>query len=899
MELNNDHIQFIIKDLHQRGLLLDDLKDEIIDHVCASVEEKIKNGERFIEAYNYVISSFGSTEGLQQTQKETIPSLMIRNYITIAYRQLVKGRLYSAVNIFTLSIGIAAALLIGLYVYNELSYDRWNPNANRIHRVNLEINFNGNHVVLASCPPAMAPTLQHEYAEVEATVRFANLGAYLVRRSEAIENLRENNVVWTDSTFFKVFSVPVIMGNAKNALKEAGSVAISRKMSNKYFPEGDPLGKSIVLDNKYTAKVTAVYEDIPQTTHFHYDILIALVGDWPMAKRALETQFTNESFNTYLLLRDGANAHDLQSKLPGFTLKHIGPSLAQAFGNEFSMEKFITAGNRYDVTLMPVTDIHLGSAKINELEPNSDITYVYMLEVIAVLILSIACVNFMNLSTARSARRAREVGIRKVMGSLRTHLVRLFLTESTVITAVSVAVAVLISWILIPMFNELSSKELSIPFDRLWFYGVMTLGVLVIGTLAGLYPAFILSSFKTSDVLKGRSPVFGKGFVRNGLVAFQFVISILLIIGTITVNRQLDFIQGKKLGFDKSHIITIKNGYALRPNAASFKTEALRLSGIESGTMSGYVPVTNIDAYRSAYSFWKEGKSPMPEELINLQNWSVDEDYIQTFGMEVIQGRNFYKNPAADPRSIILNEAAVKLLGFEGDPIGKRLNTFADVNTGGFLNKDSVDTYTVVGVVRDFHFSSMKESIAPLMLTLRPQDGSFSFRFKTSQTTEVIAGLDKIWKRISPGQPFQYSFLDEDFEMMYASEQRLGNIFQVFATLAIIIACLGLFALTAFTAEQRTKEIGIRKVLGASVPGIVVLLSKEFGKLILVSFVIALPIAWYGVTWWLTSYSYKTNIGVWVYVLAGAIISIIAIVTMSFQSIKAAITNPVKSLRSE
>jgi putative ABC transport system permease protein len=372
----------------------------------------------------------------------------------------------------------------------------------------------------------------------------------------------------------------------------------------------------------------------------------------------------------------------------------------------------------------------------------------------------------------------------------------------------------------------------------------------------------------------------------------------LLIVGTITVNRQLTFIQGKKLGFDKTHIITIKNGYALRPKAASFKTEALRLSGIEGGTMSGYIPVTNIDSYRSAYSFWKDGKSPTPENLINLQNWGVDEDYIQTFGMEVIHGRDFFKDKIADNRSVILNEAAVKLFGFGDDAIGKRVNTFADVGPG-LLNRDSVDTYTVVGVVRDFHFSSMKESIAPLMLTLREQDGAFSFRFKTSQTTEVIAGLEKIWKQISPGQPFQYSFLDQDFEQMYASEQRLGNIFQVFAALAIVIACLGLFALTAFAAEQRTKEIGIRKVLGASVPGIVVLLSKEFGKLILISFVIALPIAWYGVSWWLTSYTYKTNIGAWVYVLAGVIISVIAVVTMSFQSIKAALANPVKSLRSE
>jgi putative ABC transport system permease protein len=562
------------------------------------------------------------------------------------------------------------------------------------------------------------------------------------------------------------------------------------------------------------------------------------------------------------------------------------------------MAEFLDAGNKYDATLTPVTDIHLTSHKINELEPNSDVTYVYLLEVIAGLILAIACVNFMNLSTARSVRRAREVGVRKAMGSLRVHLVRLFLTESIAITLVSMILAVAISWLIIPLFNELASRQLSIPFNNGEFYLVLTIAVLAIGSIAGLYPAVVISSFRPSEVLKGRSPALGNGFIRNGLVVFQFVISLTLIVGTITINRQLNYIQNKKLGFDKSHVITIKNGYALRPNAASFKTEALKLSGIEYGTMSGYVPVTNIDAYRSTFSFWKEGRSPLPENLINLQNWSVDEDYITTFGMEVVTGRNFSKDRIADGGTIILNEAAVKLFGFEDEPIGKRLHTFADV-AGNFLNKDSIDTYTVIGVVRDFHFSSMKESIAPLVLSNRPQDGSFSFRFKTSDTQKVIAGLEKIWKQISPGQPFQYSFLDDDFSQMYAGEERLSSIFQVFAVLAIIIACLGLFALTAFTAEQRTKEIGIRKVLGASVPGIVMLLSKEFGKLILIAFVISAPVAWYVVSWWLTSYSYRTEIGVGVYALAGAIITVIAIITMSFQSVRAALANPVTSLRSE
>jgi putative ABC transport system permease protein len=484
------------------------------------------------------------------------------------------------------------------------------------------------------------------------------------------------------------------------------------------------------------------------------------------------------------------------------------------------------------------------------------------------------------------------------MGSLLGHLIRLFLTESVAITFISVIMAVFLAWALLPIFNELAAKQLNMPFGSMSFYALLLAGTLALGALAGLYPAFVISSFKTPEVLKGRSPVFGNGILRNGLVVFQFVISILLIIGTITVNQQLDYIQTKKLGFDKSQVLIVKNGYALRPNGESFKTRGLSVPGVETASMSGHLPVTNLDSYRSANSFWKQGQSPVTENLINIQKWNVDEDYIPTFGMEIIKGRAFSKGNKADRNSIILNETAARMFGFGDNAVGEKVLCFADVGGGNF-NKDSVDVFTVIGVVRDFHFSSLKDNIHPLSLTLGYSDGNFAFRFQGAQPSDVIAGLEKTWKEISPGQPFQYAFLDEEFGQMYASEQRLGNVFQVFATLAITIACLGLFALTAFTAEQRTKEIGIRKVLGASVPGIVVLLSKQFGKLILIAFVVALPIAWFVVDWWLTSYSYRTEIGVWVYALAGAIIAVIAVVTMSFQSIKAALANPVKSLRSE
>jgi putative ABC transport system permease protein len=893
--LNSDHIQFIIKDLHRRGLLLDDLKDEIIDHVCSAVEARMLNGERFIEAYDQVIKSFGDSPGLQQTQKETTRAIMFSNYITTALRQMSKGRLYAFINITGLAIGIAACLLIVLYIHDELSYDAYNDKSHRIFRVDTEIRFGPNHVKLASGPAPVAHALQSEYPEIESTVRIRLMGSYLIRLGEETVNTREPNVAWTDSTFFTIFSVPVIQGNPEKALTEANSVAISRKLAEKHFPNGDALGQTIVLDNVKTGKITAVFENMPSSSHFHYDVLIGLVGNWPIAKSALSQDFLTGEFTTYLLLREGARSSDLQGKLPVFIEKYMGRAMGAALGIEFNMDKFVRDGNKYEATLMPLRDIHLHSNLVGELEPNGSIVYVYMFGTIGLMILMIACVNFMNLSTARSGKRAKEVGVRKVMGSLRSHLVRLFLMESSLLSLTAFAIALFISWLLLPLFNELASKHLSIPFGDPFFFPIVLGLAIMIGVLAGVYPALFLSSFRPAAILKGNASGSKRSLLRNGLVVFQFTISILLIVGTITVNRQLHYIQSTKIGFDRSQIIIIKDGYALRPNPRAFKTEALKISSIERGTMSGFVPIDHPDYQRNMNATWKQGEEPSPENMVNLQFWGIDEDYLPTYGMEMIEGRNFSKQFPSDVDGVIINEAAEKLFSFEGSAIGKKINSF----TGNDATKDEVRTFTIVGVVKDFHFASMKEDIRPLAFAFAASDNAFSFKFEANQAKATIDALENAWKKIGPDQPFSYTFLDEEFQKMYSAEQRLGKIFEVFSSLAILIACIGLFALTVFTAEQRTKEIGIRKVLGASVPGIVVLLSKEFGKLIVVSFVIALPVAWYGVTWWLTGYSYKTDIGVWVYATAGMIIGVIAIVTMSFQSIRAALANPVKSLRSE
>lgn len=543
-------------------------------------------------------------------------------------------------------------------------------------------------------------------------------------------------------------------------------------------------------------------------------------------------------------------------------------------------------------------EIHLHSDRIAEIGINSDITYIYLFGAIAAFILIIACINFMNLSTARSANRAKEVGVRKVMGSLRPHLVRQFLTESIVLSAFSFVLALGLVWLALPYFNDLAGITLSLP----WTNGLAWLEVgaaaVVVGILAGLYPSFFLSAFNPANVLKGNLSLGMKsGLVRSTLVVFQFSVSIVLIIGTIAVNQQLAFIQQKKIGFNKDQVIVIKDAYGMGEQLRAFKTDVLKDSRIISGTISGFLPVTGTN--RSDNTFWPDGVQPTQENLVSIQCWRVDEDYVKTLGMEIKDGRDFSLDFPSDSSGVILNEAALNLFGITENPVGKRISTW---NGGrGTNDPDSKNPrrYTVIGVVENFHFESLRQSITPLAFFLDKSIGLISFRFEAQHTAEVIQNIQSNWEKMAPGLPFAYSFLDEDFQRMYTAEQRLGKIFLLFAGLAIVIASLGLFALTAFTAEQRTKEIGIRKVMGASVTSIVFLLSREFGKLIIIAFLLAVPLAWFGISKWLDSYTYRVTISVAIYVLAGVLAFVIAWLTMGYQSFRAATADPVRSLRSE
>lgn len=898
MKLTSEHISYITKDLHYRGIVYEGLEDELLDHICSAVEKEMDSGAKFIEAYHEVLKTFGSTSGLRTAQHQTLivenqtAKIMIRNYLIIAMRNLRKHTFYSFINIFGLSVGVAVCMIIVFFVIHELSYDRHHEHAGRIYRIKSEIIFGGNHYNMTYAPAPMAGTLPLEFPEVEAAVHFRERGSYLVKRET--ENIKEKNVIWAGKDFFKIFTVPMLEGSAEKALEEPNTMAISKRTAEKFFPGESAVGQTLMLDNRWNFKITGVYEDMPANSHFHFDLILSIEG----LSEAKTTTWLSNNFQTYLLLRKDANPKLVEEKLMALVMDRVAPQITQILGGDFTMEKFLESGNKIEYSLQPLTDIHLKSDLTGEFEPNFNITYIYLFTAIALFILIIACINFMNLSTARSTNRAKEVGVRKVMGSFRSHLVRQFLTESILLSLLSFIIAIGIAFLLLPVFNDLAGRQLSIPFQSGELYLMLIGGAIVTGLLAGMYPSFFLSAFKPVNVLKGNVSLGMKsGLIRSSLVVFQFAISIILIISTLAVFNQLNFIQTKKIGFNKDQVIMVDDSHALGKNLLTYKNEILNNSMIESGTLSGFLPVSGT--WRNDNPWWAEGKNPSHHEnMVSIQNWSVDFDYIKTLGMSIKEGRDFSVDFPSDSTAVILNETAVGLFGFHGSPIGKKILTFAGDESG--VNPDETESLTVIGVVENFHFESLRENVGAVMLFLSKQPrGYISFRFQSQDTKSVIELLESKWKEMAPDQPFTYSFLDERFGNMYAAETRLGKIFAIFAGFAIIIACLGLFALTAFTAEQRTKEIGIRKVLGASVSSVVVLLSKEFSKLVLISFVLASPIAWWAVNKWLEDYQYKVELSWTVFALAGLAAFLIAGLTMSYQSIRAAMSNPVNSLRSE
>ncbi|GAB3990923.1 ABC transporter permease [Spirosoma daeguense] len=808
---------------------------------------------------------------------------MLTNYLKIAWRTLRKQQGFTFINIFGLAVGLACCMLIMLYVLDELSYDRYNDKADRIYRIHSEIRFGGNDMHFAISPDPMGPTLKKDYPQVEQFVRLHQRGTWLVRRTGEPTNLREDNITFADSTLFDVFTLPLLSGDPKTALREPNSVVISESAAKRHFGSQNPMGKTLVFDNNRTFNVSGVMRDMPKNAHFQSNFFLSMLNDdyeWG--------QWLSHNHHTYILFRPGTDVQAFSKNFTTIIEKYVGPKILQFTGS--SMAKFRSAGNRLGYWFIPLTDIHLHSKQQIELAPNSDIQYVYIFSAVALFILLIAGINFTNLATARSANRAKEVGIRKVMGSERQQLIGQFMTESVLTTILAMLLAVLLVVFTLPGFNIVAAKELDISqlISPSYLPFLIALPV-VVGLLAGIYPAFFLSSFRPIKVLKGRINVsFRNAGLRSGLVVFQFMMSVVLITGTIIVYRQISYIQTKNLGFNREQLITINDVNAIGKQTETFKQEVLRLPGVVNGSISGFLPTPSD---RTDGSFFTEGQSNL-NQSVQMQAWGIDYDYIKTLGMQVIQGRNLSRDFGADSAGIILNETAVRILGFQ-NPIGKRIWRFDDAQLK--IRR----TYTIVGVVKNFHFESLRRNIGALAMILRPNSRAITFRLSSNNVPALVDQIKTKWQQIAPGQPFSYQFMDDSFDEMYRAEQRISTIALTFAALAILIACLGLFGLAAFMAEQRTKEIGVRKVLGASVGSIVTLLSKDFLKLVFIAIVIASPIAWYVMNQWLNDFAYKIDIEWWIFALAGLLAVGIALLTVSFQSVKAALTNPVKSLRSE
>jgi putative ABC transport system permease protein len=813
---------------------------------------------------------------------------MIRNYIKTAYRSLIKNKGFTLLNVLGLSLGLASCLLIILYVVDELSYDRYNTKSDRIYRVNEDLKLGENNVNYAVCMPPLAQALKNDFPYVENTVRIKNAGSMHVKKG--IANILETKIALADPSLFNVFTLPMINGSPATALSEPNSVVITESIAKKYFhgtsnSYRDVVGETLEFNDTWY-KVTGVIKDIPAQSHFNFDFFISMSS----YTDSRSTEWLRSDYNTYVLFKNAADHKKLEAALPAFLNKYSGEQMQAQL--KMSMAAFEKGGSFFRLNLTPLTDIHLKSNRTRELGPNGTVQYVYIFSAIALFILLIACVNFMNLSTARSANRAREVGVRKVLGSARKHLITQFLTESIMVTFVAASIALFSAVVLLPAFNQLSGKELSISAQTLtWLVPALLFIVLFVGAMAGSYPAFYLSSFQPIDVLKGKlSAGFKGGGLRNFLVVLQFSISIFLIIGTLVIYNQLNYIQNKNLGYNRNQVLIVQNAFELNNQAKVFKQEIKQLPGVINATLTGFLPTSN---WKNTSIFFKDAAFDQKKALFP-QTWEVDEDYIKTLDMKMALGRNFSSQMLTDSSGIIINESAAKFLGLN-DPLNKPLYR----SNGGKQDISNSKEYHIIGVVKDFNFSSLRDVISPVVLVLAHNTGALSIRINTKNLPALLSQIKEKWKALSPNVQMNFSFMDQDFDASYRTEQRVGKIFIVFTSLAIIIACLGLFGLAAYAAEQRTKEIGIRKILGASIASIAGMLSFDFIKLVFIAILISLPAGWFLMNKWLQDFAYRVNIQWWVFAVAGFGAIMIAFVTISFQSIKAALSNPVNSLRSE
>ncbi len=819
---------------------------------------------------------------------------MLKNYIIIAYRSLLKKLGYSLVNIFGLSVGITVCLLIVIFVQYELSYDKFQKDD--IYRIALKRVYPEREVNYAFIPHSIGPQLKEDFPEVIGVARMLAAGGPVVIRYKD-NYFYEENILFADSTVFDLLHIPLAEGDPETALKEPNSMVLNERMVKKYFGDKNPIGETMETAQGNFI-VRAIAKDYPANSHLEFDFLVSLSTFAFFA----QPQWIGFDAITYLELRPGTNPKALEANFPEFVKKYAAGPIQQR--NGISYDEYIAAGNGYIYSLQNVKDIHLHSNLEGEIKPNGNITYVYIFISAAIFILLIACINFMNLATARSTERAKEVGIRKVLGSIRQQLIYQFITESVMITVISAIIAFIFLVLVLPVFSTISNRDLTLDFLlQPLTIGIMVLLVFIIGFLAGVYPAFVLSSFQPASVLKGKMQTSKYGvLLRNGLVVFQFAISITLISCTIVIFNQMNFLMNKSLGYDKEGVVVIESAFTVNndnfqtenPDPAqiksrfeTFQNEMLKVEGVKNAAYTSAMPGDLLPGF-----IVRVPGSGEKESLV-ARGVGVNETFFQTMNIELLEGRLFSKD-FNDSLSMILTESTIAKLGLT-DPIGKKI---INVNGG-----DDDVTYTIVGVVSDFHLQSLHVGMEPLALISVYGPGGFvnkmTVKIDQSKMQAALDGMEDNWNRFARNTPFRYYFLDENLKRFYDSEKTSGDMFTIFTSLAILIACIGLFGLAAYTAGQKRKEIGVRKVMGASVFSIMFLLSKDFTKLILVAVLVSVPVAWLGMNQWLDNFAYRIDISVWTFFIAAVIAVIIGWITVSYQSFTAASVNPVKSLRTE
>ncbi|MEQ8474188.1 MAG: FtsX-like permease family protein [Marinoscillum sp.] len=808
---------------------------------------------------------------------------MLKYYFKLSWRNMAKQKVYSSIKIGGFALGIAATLLIALFVKDELSYDNHYQAQGQIYRILNESTHPEHMERWSAFPPPIKSALENEFPEIEKVGRLINFdwfdaGDNQFRPIEDKANIYENKFVYADPELLEILEIPMVFGN-HSALDKPNSIVIARSKAEKYYPGEDPVGKQVILneDDNSIYTIGGVMEDPRPSTFLQFDFLLTLAEEefW----NGEQTSWGSWNYSVFIKTGKGADYKQLEDKLLVVRDDYVIP-----YNRERGDQRADDMAQYYQYDVQPVNEIYLYSDDTHDNLQHGDIDIVWLFGSIAIFILLLACINFINLSTAKSANRAKEVGMQKVMGSLKSEVVKQFMMEAFMYTSIAFILGVVIALVSLPFFNVLSDKSLVLPWSEWWVIPGLIAFLIVISVLSGVYPSFYLSAFKPIQVIKGNLSRGAKNSkLRGALVVFQFATSIVLIICTIVTYRQMEFILNKRIGFDKDQVILIQGANTLKDQAKSFKNELMRLSTVNSVSYTDFLPV--LGTKRDGNSFWKEGNRKI-DKGVGAQKWRVDENYLTTMGINLVQGRNFSSDMASDSTAIIINESMAEELGLE-DPIGKRItNSFEPV-------------FHIIGVIEDFHFDSFKREVGPLSLAYGGFGSIMAVKFTSGNTDQMLGQVHEVWDEFMPNQSIRYSFLDDSYALMYDQVSRTGKVFTLFAVLAVVVACLGLFALSAFMVEQRGKEISVRKVLGASMSQIFTLLTSNFVKLVIIAIAIAAPVGWYLMKQWLSDYVYRVEITWDVYLIAGASALVISLITISSESLKAGLMNPVKKLRSE